>query len=229
MSSYFYLDLDTRPPASPRLLLNGGAALAARREVVAALSTADYEDGTRDVAEMLLWGDVDPAADPLVQQAEGDSEWQEYQPEYVVRLSDGSGRKTVNARLRDDVCNATAVFCDSIDLDFDSPVVTISTGIDRARISKTPPCDSAVFEWYANRPFTMFEVRVVPGIGSPHQAGVPIPTAAGSVNTQGVGAFPADTAIATIVKGGDLEKASPGDAAKICKVFVRDADGVWSP
>lgn len=229
MSSYFYLDLDTRPPANPVLLLNGGAAIAGRREVVVELATPDYGDGANDVAMMLLWGDVDPASDPLVQPTEVASTWQAYQPDYVLRLSDGSGRKTVNARLRDDVCNETPVFCDSIDLDFDSPAVTILTPADRTRISKVAPCDRAVFQWEANRPFTSYEVRAVPTIGAPHQAGARILTVNGSVNTQGVGAFDAETAITTTIHGADLEAASPGDALKLVKVFVRDATGVWSP
>lgn len=227
--SYFYLVLDTKPPANPRLVLDGGAAVAGRREVVVGIASPDYEGGSRDVEMMLLWGDVDPAADALVQPTEAASAWQTFQPEYVVRLAGGSGRKTVNARLRDDVCNETPVFCGFIDLDLDSPVVTIASAIDRARISKVAPCDTAVFQWHASRPFTSYEVRVVPTVGSPHQAGAPIRSAHGSANTQGVGAFPADTVITTVVNGVDLEIASPGDSLKLVKVFVRDDAGVWSP
>lgn len=229
MSNYFYLTLDTQAPANPTILLNGGAVNTGSRDVAVSIGTTDYQSGARDVAQMRLWGDIDPAADPLVQPAEVDSAWQTYAADYAVRLSDGSGRKTVYARLKDDVCNETVEFCDFIDFDADLPVVSIVTAIDRGRISKVDPCAVASFQWEASRPFVRYEVRVVPTIGSPHQAGVVIGTAHGSMNTTGVGLFAAATPIVTQVHGADLEAASPGDTTKILKAFVQDQAGAWSP
>ena len=228
MSAHFTLTLDTQAPASPTLLLNGGAAITGAQEVSVALSTADYQAGARDVAQMRLWGDVDPQADPLVQPEEEDSAWQTFTTDYVVRLTAGSGRKHLYARLKDDVCNETVVFTDWIDLDTDSPVVTIVTAVDKSRISKIAPCATALFQWEANLPFTRYEVRVVPSTGSPQQAGVLIGTGHGSGNTSGVGAFVAGTPITTVIHGADLEAASPGDTSKIIKVYVRTTDGTWS-
>lgn len=228
MSSHFTLTLDTQAPASPTLLLNGGAAVTGAAEVAVSLSTADYQAGARDVAQMRLWGDVDPAADPLVQPTEAASAWQTFTTDYVVRLTAGTGRKHLYARLKDDVCNETVPFTDWIDLDTTSPVVSIVTAVDRARISKVAPCSNALFLWEANRPFVRYEVRVVPSSGSPQQSGVLIGTGSGSANTSGVGAFPSATPISTVINGADLEAASPGDTTKVVKVFVRSADGVWS-
>lgn len=228
MSSHFTLTLDTQAPASPSLLLNGGAAVTGTQEVAVSLTTVDYQSGARDVAQMRLWGSVDPAADPLVQATEDVSAWQTFTTDYVVRLSPGSGRKYLYARLRDDVCNETVTFTDWIDLDTTSPVVTIVGAVDRSRISKVAPCNTALFLWEANRPFVRYEVRVVPTTGSPQQSGVLIGTGSGSVNTSGVGAFAAETPITTVINGSDLEVASPGDTTKVCKVFVRDANGMWS-
>ena len=228
MSAHFTLTLDTQAPASPSLLLNGGAAVTGVPEVSVSLSTADYQAGARDVAMMRLWGDVDPAADPLVQVAEQDSAWQTFAVDYVVRLSAASGRKHLYARLKDDVCNETVAFTDFIDLNTLTPVVTIVSAVDKSRISKVAPCNTALFLWEANRPFVRYEVRVVPHNGSPQQAGVLIGTGNGSANTSGVGAFPATTSITTVINGADLEAASPGDTQKVIKVFVRDQQGVWS-
>jgi hypothetical protein len=227
--SYFTLTLDTTAPANPSLLINGGAATTADQIVQVALASPDYGGGARDVTQVKLWGDVDPTGDPLVRSTEDVSSWQAFSPEVVVKLSAGSGRKRIYARLRDDVCNETLVFSDFIDLDTDSPSVEITTAVDRSRISKTAPCDAATFAWQATHPFSHYEVRVVPTIGSPHLAGVVIPVAAGSLNVSGDGSYPAETPIVTVIRGADLEAASPGDTDKVIKVFVLDTNGVWSP
>jgi hypothetical protein len=228
VASHFTLTLDTQAPANPAILLNSGAAVTGAREVAVALSTADYQAGARDVAQMRLWGDVDPAADPFVQPTEAASVWQTFETDYVVRLSTGSGRKTIHARLKDDVCNESPEFCDFIDLDLDSPVVSITTAVDRARISKVAPCNAALFIWESSRAFVRYEVRVVPSPGSPHIAGVPIGTAHGSTGVVGVGSFPANAPMTTVINGADLEAASPGDTRKTLKVYVQDQNGVWS-
>lgn len=223
----FTLVLDTRPPGNPTLLINGGAALTGGRDVVLTIGTSDFEAGARDVAMMKLWGDVDTATDPNIQTTEGASAWIAFDVNYAVRLSAGSGRKTVWAKLRDDVHNETLAFSDFIDLDTAIPVVTITNPIDRGRISKVAPMDTAIFTWESNLPYDAYEVRVVPTTGSPHTAGVVIPTAGGSVATSGSGASSANTPRTTTIKGTDLEQASPGDTTKIIKVFVRSS-GVWS-
>lgn len=229
MGSYFELVLDTSPPANPDLLLQGGAGTTGTRIIQVDLSTADYQGGASDVAQMKLWGDVDPVADALVQPLEADSAWQTFSRLYAVTLSAGDGRKVLRARLRDDVRNETLEFNDFIDYSSVIPVVDITTGVDRSRISKKAGFDQAIFSWQASEGFTEYQVRVVPSIASPHQAGVPIATAGGSVNTSGAGSFPALTPIATTIRGADLEAASPGDTAKIVKVFVKDTSGLWSP
>ena len=228
MTAHFELVLDTTPPANPGLLINGGAAATGSQNVLLTLSTSDYDTGSRDVAEMLIWGDVDPTADALVQPDEAASPWQVYQPSRVIRLSAGTGRKYVYARLKDDVCNATVVFSDWIDLNTDLPNVSIVTPVDRAKISKTAPCDEATFAWQADRDFTAYMVRAVANAGSPQNSGVLIGTALGSANTSGAGAFPANTPITTVINGGDLQAASPGDTSKVIKVFCQDTSGAWS-
>lgn len=228
MTASFTLTLDTQAPANPTLLINGGAAVTGDQAVWVRFDTSDYEGGANDVFQVKVWGDVDTAADPAVQTVEGDSQWFPFTEQVAVMLSTGTGRKHLYARLRDDVGNATLPFSDFIDFDTTVPVVTVTTGVDRSRISKVAPYDAATFTWEASAPFTEYQVRVVPTHGSPQQAGALILDNT-STNTHGVGTFAARTPITTTIRGGDLQTASPGDTAKVVKVFVKDEQGVWSP
>lgn len=229
MSASFTLILDTKPPANPVVLINGGAAVTGAREVTVQLGTTDYLAGAEDVTDMIIWGDVEPTTDPLIQPLEADSEWRTYETEINVRLSAGDGRKHLYVKLRDDVLNATLAFTDFIDYDSTAPIVSITTPVDEAKISKVSPSDVATFSWQSSRAFDRYEVRVVPSTGSPSVAGVLIPTTAGSTHTSGSASFPANTPIVTQIRGTDLQTASPGDTAKIIKVFVRDASTAdWS-
>lgn len=224
MSAHFTVVLDTAPPASPVLLVNGGADRTGDRVVMVALATPSL-----DVAEMKIWGDIDPTANPLFQATEGASDWTLWSPEVAIRLSAGTGRKYLYARLKDDVCNETPAFTDWIDYDADAPVVAITNPPDRTRISATAPCDTTTFSWECGHDFTDYMVRVVPSIGSPREAGVLVGTTHGSTGTAGTGSFPASTPRTTTVRGADLLAASPGDGSKVVKVFCKDTAGVWSP
>jgi len=223
MTASFTLTLDTTPPANPAFDLNYGAVVTGDAVVIASLTSV-----SEDVQEMLIWGDVDPSADSTVQSLEADSTWTLYSADKAIRLDGSPGPKTVFARLRDDVCNETAILRADITLDLDTAVVSIVTPPDRTRISKVAPCDNSLFRWQANKDFVRYDVRVVPNPGSPQSAGFPIGMTNGSAQTSGVGSFPANVPITTVVNGSDLEAASPGDAAKTVKVFVQDQDGVWS-
>ena len=77
--------------------------------------------------------------------------------------------------------------------------------------------------------FAGYKVCVVPANSSTQDAGTVIPTTAGSSNTSGsAGNYPAATNIQVTITGTDLETASPGDGAKIVKVFVKNEAGTWS-
>ena len=185
MSASFTLSLDVQPPASPSLLINDGAAVTGDRAVWLTLSSADYVAGANDVSQMKIWGSVDPSADLTIGTEESASDWIAFAEQVPVLLSAGAGRKTLYARLRDDVANESPVVSDYIDLDLSTPVVDITTAIDRGRISKISPFDEAVFTWEVNMPVLEFSVRAVPSHGSPHQTKVQIGTTHGSLRTSG--------------------------------------------
>lgn len=224
MAASFVLVLDTAPPASPTMVINGGADITGDPVVLVALSTA-----SDDVREMKVWGDVDPTADGLFQPTEDTSAWTLWAPSVAIRLSSGTGRKYLYARLKDDVCNETPAFTDWINFDSASPVVSISNPPDHTRLSVQPgPCGTSVFSWVCNQPFDAYQIRVVPAVSSPVDTGVALGSAAGSVAVANSGvAFPARTPIVTSIKGLDLQTASPGDGTKIVKIYVH-ASGAWS-
>ena len=227
MTASFTLSLDVQAPASPTLSINSGATGTGEQPVWVTMGTADYEGGADDVSQMKIWGDVDSGADLTIQPTEGASSWIMYADLTPVLLSAGTGRKTLYARLRDDVGNTTVPFSDFIDLDASIPVIDITTAIDRSRISKVSPYSTASFTWTPSMDVVAYEVRVVPSHGSPHQTGVALGTAHGSIHVSGAAVDAAEQVVTTI-SGADLEAASPGSNAKVLKVFVRTADGIWS-
>lgn len=219
------LTLDTAPPANPTLRLNDGEAVTGDRSALAYITVDESVD---DVSEMMIWGDVDPTGDPDIQPDEGDSSWVAFAGVTPLLLSDTSERKRIYARLRDDVGNETLAFSDYIDLDLDRPVLSITVGFDVEKVSKKAGFDEASFTWEPNVDLSEWEVRVVPYIYSDHTAGVILEDVAGSTNISG-GVALADVPVTTIIKGTDLEIASPGNSPKIVKIFGKSqSTSAWS-
>jgi hypothetical protein len=222
MASTFTLTLDTTSPTITSAAVAAGAAYATARA-----TTMDTVVSGADVFQMKVWGDVDPAADANVQTTEGASTWVTYTVSKAITLSTGDGLKTLNVRVRDDVGNQSGVSTDTITLDTTAPVPTISVAASPTRISKVATFDTTTFQFQADTAIQAWKVKVVPATNSLENAGTTIPTTAGSTNTTG-GALGATTNQTVTIKGADLETASAGDGAKIVKVFVQDAAGIWS-
>ena len=190
------------------------------------LSTSD---GTTTGYQMKIWGDVDAANDANVQTTEGASVWITYATTKQVKLAATDTTKTLYLKIRDDVYNESAQASDTIILDTTVPVVTISSGPDVSKISKITGKNTCAFSFTVDTPFEEYKVKVVASAGAANTTGTTIATTNGSTNMAGsVGGYPAGTPISCTIKGTDLEVASSGDAAKIVKVFVREASGGWS-
>lgn len=225
MSNYFYLTLDTTGPANPSITIEGGAQYATQQLVDCAISTSD---GDTTGYQMKIWGDVDTANNPDIQDTEANSNWITFSASQQVKLSSGDGSKTINVKIRDDVYNESAQASDSITLDTTLPVVTIS-GPDVTKISKKPGKNECAFSFTVDTVFDEYKVKVVSSTGAAHDTGTLIGTANGSTNMSGnAGGYAADTAINCTITGADLEAASAGDGEKIIKVFVKDEAGNWS-
>lgn len=225
MANYFTLTLDTTGPASPSIVLNGGAQYATEQLVTAAIGTSD---GSTTGYQMKIWGNVDPSHNANIQATEGASAWITYNTSQQVKLSSGDGSKTIYLKIRDDVYNESSQASDTITLDMTLPVVTVSN-VSATRISKVAGKNSITFQFSADSIFDEYKVKVVSASGSPHDSGTLIGTTNGSENTSGsAGDYPASTPITVTITGADLEAASSGDGDKIIKVFVKDQAGNWS-
>lgn len=221
MTSLVYLELDTTGPQGLAAEINGGASFATTQDVLLAVTST-----SPDAAQIKVWGDVDPAANPDIQTTEAASSWIELTAEIAVKLATADGAKTLTSRLRDDVWNESATVDASITLNTTAPVV-FSTGLDVDKISEVDGKNVASFAFTADQDYQAWEVRVVPADDSMQTAGTLIPTTAGSTNTSG-GAGTGTTPKTVTINGTDLKTASAGDATKKVKVFVQNAAGTWS-
>ena len=218
MASYFNLTLDTLAPEGLTLEINDGALYTTS---VTVKLTIGLTDEATTGYQMKIWG-IDGVAE------EAAASWETYAATKSVTLTEGDGLKTVSIKVRDDVGNESSTVSDTITLNTEVPVVTV-TGPDKARISKVSGFNQSIFNFTADVEFAEYKVCVVPANSSTQDAGTVIPTTAGSSNTSGsAGNYPAATNIQVTITGTDLETASPGDGAKIVKVFVKNEAGTWS-
>lgn len=224
MANFFTLVLDTTAPNGITISLEGGAQYATQQLINATLGTSD---SATVGYQMKIWGDVDATHDTNVKATEALSTWITFSPTKQIKLLAGDGNKTINVKVRDDVNNESAIASDSILLDEEKPVVTV-TNPDVSKISKVTGKNVASFSFTSDTAFIEYKVKVVSSAGASHDTGVNIPKTAGSTNTSGTGTFPANTPIDAQINGADLEVANSGDGSKIVKVFVKDSAGNWS-
>lgn len=222
MASFFNLTLDTTAPAGLSLSINNGAAATSSRIVTL---TIGVTDASTTGYQMLIWG-IDGVA------SEAAASWESYATSKSVTLTDGDGTKTVYIKVRDAVGNAVAAAVSAtIELDTTVPTVTISYGPSVTAISATGTVTEATFKFTASETFDEYKVMVVANSSAEQddEGSVIIGTTNGSTNMSGsAGDYPADTEIECTIKGADLAAASAGDGVKIIKVFVKDANGLWS-
>lgn len=220
MAASLSLTLDTTGPSGVTVSIDAGAAFAATQNVTLTIVSADP-----DTTQMKVWGSVDAANDANVQATEGASAWIAFAGTKTIKLSAGDGSKTINVKTRDDVLNESSAAVDTITLDTTVPVVTVGAP-DASKISEQAGKRLSTFTFTSDTDFTAWQVRVVPATGSIVTAGTAIGATNGSVVSGGAGT--AGVAKTVTVDGRDLKVASPGDGAKIVKVFVQEASGSWS-
>lgn len=221
MANNFTVTLDTTGPSSPSISY---PAYATAQLITVTISTGD---GVTTGYQMKIWGDVDGAYDANVQPLEANSAWMTYATSKQVKLSATDGNKTVYLKLRDDVLNESAQASDMITLDTTKPIPSITVGPDVTKVSKIATKDTIQLSFQSDQAIVAWKVKAVASTSDTESMGTQIPTTAGSTNVTG-GALAATTNQAVTIKAADLETASPGDGAKIVKVFVQDAAGNWS-
>lgn len=225
MANNFTLTLDTTSPSSPGVSFDAGAFLTNTDR----LANLTLSASGGDVAQMKIWGDVDPSHNANIQATEGGSNWITFNASQQIKVSSGDGAKNINVKYRDDVYNESGIASDTITLDTTLPTVTISSGPDVIKVSKISGKNQCSFQFTVDDVFEEYKVKIVPSAGSTHDTGTQVLTTNGSSNMSGsAGGYPSATPISCIITGDDLEVASAGDGNKIVKVFVKDASNNWS-
>lgn len=219
----FTLTLDTAPPVAPALSLDGGATTSPDATITADPSTGD---ALTDGYSVLLWGDVNPSADPSIQTTEGASSWLPYGA-IAVTLSAGLGAKTLHFKLRDDVHNVTGENTASIEVISAGPVpvITITVDVVPDRISEVPGFSHSTLTFTTDLPVDQWRVTVAPATDATVDESATIGNVHGSIVTGG--SIAGGGARTAAIEGGDLDDATPGDGAAIIKVFGHGANG-WS-
>jgi hypothetical protein len=111
------------------------------------------------------------------------------------------------------------------------PVGTVTVGTPSVTIvsrTETDNKDICEFSWQSDEDFVEYKVKVVNSTDATHGTGTQIPANDSSSNVSGTGTFSANTDITTTIDGDDLWDATGSDDEYIIKVFVKNADGVWS-
>jgi len=220
MASYFNLTLDTIAPSGLTLTINGGQSVVTSTAVTLGISVSDTNTTGYSIK---IYGDVGSGL------TEAGASWESYASSKSITLKSGDGVKTVKAKVKDDVGNVSSEATVSVLLDTTVPVVTISSGPDRTKISTVSGYDTAAFSFISDSDFTEYKVKIVPSTSSTHDTGTQIGTTNGSTNMSGSGSFSADTPISCTINGADLSAAVSGvNAAYVVKVFVKDTSGWWS-
>lgn len=223
-SGFLAVEVDTLPPSDVTVSINGDYGTTDNPEVRLLVRTWDYLNGQQDVVDMLIWGDVDPSADPRVATTEGASEWRPFEPMPVVVLAHGQGERTVSVKVRDNVGNVSTTAAGSITLTVSPvPIVTIVQPPIRFRHSLQTGYNSIQFGWRADRAFSEYKVLAVDNIYATVDQG----KALTGTNVAATGTFAAGTRIDSTVGVSGLLQVSEGSGGKILKAFVR-AGSVWS-
>lgn len=225
MANYFNLTLDTTPPSSVTMVINGNATYATSQIVSCDIATTDP---ITTGYQMKIWGSgIDASHNANIQTTEVASTWVTYSTSQTIKLSSGDGAKSVSIKIRDDVYNESSAVTDTINLNTVIPTVSVGTP-DVTKVSKIAGKNTSSFTFSGDKIFTEYKVKVVSSTNAAENTGVLIGMVNGSTNMSATGTFPSETPISCSIKGSDLELAQSGDGSKIIKVFIKDEAGLWS-
>ena len=235
MANYANLILDTIGPAGVSVKINGDEEKTTTTAVSLAITCSDAD---LTGYQMKIWG---TATAP----EESDAVWESYQEEKNITLSATDGMKTVYVRVRDDVWNESVTVSDTITLN--SKVPAVNFRIVDSKISLVSGKNTAGGNFGFDESIDAAKIMIVSDINARHDddTNIRIPATNGSFM------FKDDDSLLTkefegylefenilcdkdylnycMIRAEDIAAASPGDGAKILKVFVRSAEtGSWS-
>lgn len=159
--------VDVGPRDAPAVTLAGGIGSGDAREVVLGITHKDAFAGRRDVADMLVWGDIDPNSHPRIATSSGASAWMPFAPETPIVLSAGVGVKTINVRLR---------FLSGRTVDGSATYTLTAPGAPYVTMLRYPwrkyltSADSVTLAWSCTHAVTAVQVAVAPSSDSDRSA-----------------------------------------------------------
>jgi hypothetical protein len=230
MASSALITLDLTAPSSVTVSIDSGASITsdANGDVTLTIASPDA-----DTQHMKIYGDVsDTQATSEYRALEANAPWISFATSKTVRLSAGTGSKTVRVKTRDNVLNVSSEASDSITWDTAIPTINITVALTPTKISKQATADTATLSFQSDIALDQWKVNLVTNANEIHSAGTVIPEAGGS-DTQG-GALAATTTQQVTIKGVDLESAGASGAGATgtehrIKVFGRSASNQqWS-
>lgn len=234
MANYIYITLDTAAPGGVAAEAKGGGDTASRI-IPISISCSDQD---KTGYEMKIWGTAEAIN-------EEDANWEPFSETKTVTLADGDGLKTIYVKVRDDVYNESPEASCTVTLFTNVPSVSVSASL--SKISKIPGKDTTVITCVPDDDVTAFKMVAADSADALYNdksnisictAGgsffktddFPEITASGSLEYHGEETVcAAGNSIIFTLKAEDIENASPGDGAKLLKVFVKSAhSGKWS-
>lgn len=154
------------PPRDFGATLALGTAGATSRNVTVVLESSDVYTGHSNVADMLVWGDIDPNFRPEVfASSMGGANWQPFEGAVELVLSAGDGEKTVYAKLRNAAGRETEVIENVLTL-ASEPHVSVLWTDERRQLA----VDGVLrFGWSASHDFDEWEVVLSPSLDATYE------------------------------------------------------------
>ena len=212
--------VDTTAPEAPVIDIDGAG-------VIYTANQAGFLDlqVDADTAEILIFGDVDPAADANIQLTQDASKIIPAVNQVPITLSAGDGKKVINVISYDKVGNYSSAIAAEIYLV--TKLATITVADQNAAVISLQPGDDAVsFDFTADVDIAAWTVAIVGDENATFDQAIVIPNTYGSVvsGTAVIAGVVANVAVRTE----DIEAANAGDGNKIIKVFAQNMAGTWS-
>jgi hypothetical protein len=172
--------VDVRPREPMTLEINGAIGGGSFREAMLYVDHPDANRGQRDIADMFVWGDVDPNFHPRIATAYDVGNPIRFQSRIPLLFSAGAGTKTINVRLRfiSGRYIEDAVTYDLLD---DVPHVSILWGPFREYIPQATPVTIA---WSCSHAVSQIYVGLADAYDTP-RSGCALLTSGTNVNTSG--------------------------------------------
>lgn len=172
--------VDVAPRQPLEVQINGGIASGSFREALLVVDHPDFNRGKRDLADLFIWGDVDPNFHPKIGPTFSFENPLPFEHRTGLLLSAGAGLKTINVRARFR-SGRTIDGSASFTLLDDVPHVSI---LQQPRRSHLPASSAVVLEWSCSHSVSQIYVGLTTSAEAPRSE-CAVLTSGVNVNTSG--------------------------------------------